>query len=215
MFFFDITAVRKNSQSIDDKIIRSIRARASAFVFSTKDFSGFGKGPALGQALARLVKVGTLRRVRQGLYDLPRSHPLIGQTAPDPTAMVQALMKDNGTAWQFTGAYAANLLGLSDQVPAQIVVQTAGVSRHVSLGNLTIVFRHAAPRNLLGAGRPAGLVVQALRHLRKIGLDGTTIDRLRHQLDAATKADLAALAPDLPVWMKPLVHRIIASSDQK
>lgn len=215
MCIFDITLIRKNTQSIDDKIIRSIMARTGASVFSTRDFSDFGKGPAIGQALSRLVKAGTLRRVRQGLYDLPRSHPLIGQTAPDPTAMVQALMKDNGTAWQFTGAYAANLLGLSEQVPAQIVVQTAGASRRVSLGKLIIVFRHAAPRNLVGAGRPAGLVIQALRHLRKIGLGVTTLDRLRQQLDAATKADLAALAPDLPAWMQPLVNQIVANPDPR
>ncbi|MDI1247744.1 MAG: DUF6088 family protein [Lacunisphaera sp.] len=207
--------MRKYHQSIDDKIFRSIRARTNASVFLIKDFSEFGKKPAVGQALARLVKAGTLRRVRQGLYDLPRSHPLIGQTAPDPSAMVQALMKDNGAVWQFTGAYAANLLGLSDQVPAQIVVQTAGASRRVALGNLTIVFRHAAPRNLFGAGRPAGLVIQALRHLRKIGMSATTLDRLRHQLDAATKADLKALVSSLPGWMQPLVAQIIAAPDSR
>ena len=40
-----------------------------------------------------------------------------------------------------------------------------GVPRRVTLGKLTLAFRRAAPRNLLGAGRRAGLVVQALRYL--------------------------------------------------
>ena len=70
-----------------------------------------------------------------------------------------------------SGAYAANLLGLSEQVPARMVIHTDGVPRRVSLGKLTLTFRRAAPRNLVGAGRPAGLVIQALRHLRKDGLD--------------------------------------------
>jgi predicted transcriptional regulator of viral defense system len=68
--FFDKTIVPKRSQSIDDKVIQSINARADASVFSTKDFIAFGNAPAVGQALARLAKAGTLLRVRQGLYYL-------------------------------------------------------------------------------------------------------------------------------------------------
>jgi hypothetical protein len=201
-------------QSIDDKIIRSIRARSGASVFSTKDFLGFGKGPAVGQALARLVKAGRLRRVRRGLYDLPRSHPILDQTPTDPTAMVRALMKDSGAKWQFSGAYAANLLGLSEQVPAQIVIFTNGTPRRVALGKLTIAFRHAAPRNLLGSGRPAGLVIQALRHLKKVGLTPADVNQLRRRLNAVTKTDLASLSPNLPIWMQPLINRIVDEAEK-
>jgi predicted transcriptional regulator of viral defense system len=202
------------AQSIDDKILRSIRAHSSASVFSTKDFIRFGKGPAVGQALARLVKAGRLRRVRQGLYDLPRSHPILNQTPTDPTAMVDALMKGNGARWQFSGAYSANLLGLSEQVPAQIVVFTDGTPRRVALGKLTVVFRHAAPRNLLGAGRPAGMVIQALRYMKRAGLTPTEVSQLRRRVDAATKTDLATLTPDTPAWMQPMINRIVADSEK-
>lgn len=200
--------MRKTTQSIDDKIIRSINARRVASVFSAKDFSSFGKRPAVSQALTRLARQGKLRRVRQGLYDLPRPHPILGTTAPDPTAVVQALMKDSGALWQFSGAYAANRLGLSEQVPAKILVQTDGTPRQVLLGKLVLIFRHASPRNLVGAGRPAGVVIQALRHLRKTGLLDDAVDRLGQRLDAATKADLAILSGSLPAWMRPVVERI-------
>ena len=204
----------KSFQSIDDKVIRSINARRDASVFSAKDFTRFGKGPAIGQALARLVKAGRLRRVRQGLYDLPRPHPILGRTSPDPAAVVQALMKGTAAQWQYSGAYAANRLGLSEQVPAKILVLTDGTPRRLALGKLTLILRHAASRNLLGAGRPAGLVIQALRHLRNTGLSPAHVDRLRQRLDAATKADLATLAPDLPGWMQPIIGRIVAGSGQ-
>ncbi len=167
-----------------------------------------GNRPAVGQGLARLVKQGQLRRVRQGIYDLPRAHPLLGQTVPDPIAVIRALMDGSGAQWQASGAYAANLLGLSDQVPAKIVILTDGPPRRVPLGKLTLVFRRAAPRNLLGAGKPAGLVIQAIRYLRKDGLSPAMIDRLRKQLDADIKADLRTLAPDLAAWMQPVVRQI-------
>ena len=162
----------------------------------------------MGQALSRLAKAGKIRRIRQGLYDLPREHPLIGKTAPDPMAAVRALMEGSSAEWQVSGAYAANLLGLSEQVPGRIVILTNGAPRKVALGKLTLVFRRAAPRNLLGAGRPAGLVIQAFRHLREPGLDAVRLERLRKKLDSETKSELVVLTPKLPAWMRPIVERL-------
>src|SRR5208282_1456461 len=166
-------------------------------------FDGLGNAAAIRQALSRLVKAGTIRRIRRGLYDLPRQHPIVGQTAPDIMATVRALMDGSHAQWQFTGAYAANALGLSDQVPAKIIIQTDGVPRRVSLGKLTLLFRRAAPRNLLGAGKRAGLVIQALRYLHNSPDMSRHIARLKKTLDADTRNDLASLAPNLPAWMRP------------
>lgn len=196
------------SEPIDEAILRSIRARRSGSVFSAKQFGGIGKGAAVRQALSRLAKAGKIRRIRQGLYDLPRKHPIIGQTAPDPMAAVRALMEGSQAQWQVSGAYAANLLGLSEQVPARIVILTDGVRRRVSLGKLTLTFRRAAPRNLLGAGRPAGLAIQALRHLRAEGMDEARLSELRSLLDKSTRDELANLAPKLAAWMQPLMKRL-------
>lgn len=143
--------MKRSLQSIDDKILRSLRAKRSASTISAKHYARYGNALAVGQALSRLAKAGKIRRIRQGLYDLPRPHPVIGQTAPDPMATVRALMEGSSAQWQVSGAYAANLLGLSEQVPGRIVVLTNGSSRQVKLGKLTLVFRRAAPRYLLGA----------------------------------------------------------------
>ena len=123
-------------------------------------------------------------------------------------AAVRTLMEGNHAQWQVSGAYAANLLGLSEQVPARIVILTDGVPRRVLLGELTLTFRRAAPRNLLGAGRPAGLVIQALRHLRAEGMDEARLSELRSLLDQSTRDELAKLTPKLAAWMQPLMKRL-------
>jgi hypothetical protein len=140
---------------------------------------------------------------------LPRQHPIIGQTAPDIMATVRALMDGSHAQWQFTGAYAANALGLSDQVPAKIVILTDGVPRRVSLGKLTLLFRRASPRNLFGAGKLAGLVIQAIRYLRNDPHIPQHIARLKKRLDAKTKSDLKPILPKTPVWMRPILQHII------
>lgn len=198
----------KGANTVDKSILRSIRARHGASVFSAKEFERLGNAAAVRQALSRLARAGTIRRIRHGLYDLPRKHPIIGQTAPDPMAAVRALMEGSQAQWQVSGAYAANLLGLSEQVPAKIVILTDGVPRRVSLGKLTLTFRRVAPRNLLAAGRPAGLVIQALRHLRAEGLEEAQLLELRSRLEPSTRAELAQLSPKLAAWMRPLVKKL-------
>lgn len=197
-------------QPIDSRIFRRIRSSRDGCVFSPNQFLDLGGRSAVGVALHRLVKAGAIRRIRRGLYDLPRSHPIIGKTAPNIMAMatVRALMDSSHARWQFSGAYATNALGLSDQVPAKIIILTDSAPRRISLGKLTLVFRRVAPRNLLGAGQRAGLVVQALRYLRTSSDLSRDIVRLQKTLDPDTKRDLALLAPKLVAWMRPVAHSI-------
>ena len=197
-------------QSIEQRIMRRVQASKRGSIFSPSQFLDLGTRRAVDVALHRMVKGGRLRRIRQGLYDLPRQHPLIGQTVPDPMAVVRALMAGSNAQWQPSGAYAANQLHLSDQVPAKIVILTNGPPRRVTLGKLTLTFRRVSPRNLLGAGRTAGLVIQALRYWGKDHVDSTITGRLRTLLDLATKRDLTTLAPKTPAWMRPVIHEITA-----
>lgn len=198
----------RTRQAIESKILASIRAGGSDKVFSAKDFQHLGTPTAVRQALRRLVKKGALGRARRGLYFLPRPHSIIGTTGPDTMAVIRALMKGSSARWQVSGAYAANRLGLSEQVPAKTVILTDGVPRKVLLGKMTLEFRRAAPRYLLGAGRPSGLVFQALRHLGPENVTDSHIRHLRDKLEPATKRDLARMASDFPQWMQPLVARI-------
>ncbi len=199
--------------TIDKSILNRIRGSGAGSVFAPNQFLDLGNRSAVGVALHRLVNAGKIRRIRRGLYDLPRAHPITGQTAPNIMATVQALMDGSQSQWLFTGAYAANALGLSDQVPAKIIILTDGVPRRVALGKLTLVFRRAAPRNLLGAGRRAGLVIQALRYLKGSPDMTQHAARLKKSLDATTKKDLAALTTKLPMWMRPVAQQIVETKN--
>jgi hypothetical protein len=200
-------------QTIDKSIINRIRGSGAGSVFLPNQFLDLGSRSAVGVALHRLARAGKIRRIRRGLYDLPRPHPITGQTAPNIMATVRALMEGSHAQWQFTGAYAANALGLSDQVPAKIIILTDGLPRQVTLGKLTLVFRRAAPRNLLSAGRRAGLVVQALRYLKGSPDMARHVAHLKKSLDANTKKDLAMLAPSLAAWMRPVAQQIAENNN--
>jgi hypothetical protein len=106
------------------------------------------------------------------------------------------------------GAYAANLLGLSEQVPAKVVFLTDGATRTARIGSITIQLRRTTPRNMATAGRLSGLVIQALRSL---GRRHITTQRIAHLKRSIPAADRRALIKDLrfaPAWMHPIFREL-------
>src|SRR5271165_693542 len=133
-----MSARRKITQSIDSRILATIHGRGRGSVFVPADFLSIGSREAVDIALHRLVRKGTIRRLARGLYDFPKEHPVLGQLMPPPEKIAEALVSRDGTRIQPTGAYAANILGLSEQVPAKVVFLTDGPSRKVQIGEATI-----------------------------------------------------------------------------
>jgi len=80
------------------------------------------------------------------------------------------------------GAWAANLLGLSTQVPSKIIYLTDGPNNEVPIGRRSIVFKHARPKVLAGLEGKIALVVQALRHLGKENVGAHEMEMLRTAL---------------------------------
>jgi hypothetical protein len=101
------------------------------------------------------------------VYDFPNEHPVLGALAPSAEDIARALAGRDRTRLQPAGAYAANALGLSEQVPAKAVFLTDGPARTVKVGPTTIQLRRTTPKNMAAAGRLSGLLIQALRELGK------------------------------------------------
>ena len=197
--------------SLIEKICKKICARGEGTVFVTRDFLDLGSRAAVDQALSRLTREGTIRRVGRGVYDYPRVNESLGITlSPAPEEVANAIATSGASRIQVAGAQAANALGLSMQVPARIVYLTDGTPRTVQVGKQTLVFRHASPRNMATAGRTSGTVIQALRHLGQKNIDEVAIQRLQRFLSANEKAMLKKDRLYAPGWMQPLFDQIVA-----
>ena len=121
--------------------------------------------------------------------------------APTPDALAKALAGRDEVRLQPSGAYAANLLGLSEQVPAKVVFLTDGPSRLVRIGRMTVQLRRTTPRNVAAAGRPSGLVIQALRHLGQDHVTPARIAHLKRTLPAVERRLLTKDVKLAPTWM--------------
>ena len=195
-------------QSVDNKVISRVYGFGRGNAFTPNHFLDLGSRDAVDKSLSRLTAKGTIRRSARGLYDYPRTHRDLGDLSPDIDKVAKALAGKDQIRLQPSGAYAANLLHLSEQVPARIVFSTDGAARTVQIGRQTIELRRTTPKNMATAGRISGLVIQALRHLGKQNVTAKRIDTLRSSLSDADKKQLLKDLPFAPAWMHPVVREI-------
>ena len=196
----------KTAGSLDSRILKRIRATKSASVFSAVQFLDFGTRAGIDQALSRLCKAGTLRRVARGLYDLPRSHPWFGTLSPGTAEMTAAAARKGGLELLPTGAEAANLLGLSEQVPAKAVYLTNGKSRKLKLDGQPVELKERSARLMAMSAKPTALIVSALKSLGKAHVTTERLARLHRDLPAEDKAILIKELPLAPAWTHPFLR---------
>ena len=173
-----------------------------------------GSRQAVDLALHRLAKKGTLRRLARGLYDYPRIDPELGLLSPTIDTIVKALKGRDNILLQPSGGYAANLLGLSDQVPMKIVFLTDGPARRVQIGKQVIMLKHTTPRAMATAGRISGLVIQALRHLGQRQVDDAVVANLQKKISASDKKVLLRDLRYAPAWIAAILRRVAGPEEK-
>jgi hypothetical protein len=203
-------AGRKNPQSVDSELLNRIYGMRRGAVFTPARFLDLGTRSAIDLALFRLLKKGVIRRLARGLFDYPQLHPDLGSLTPGAEKVAQAIAKNDRTRLQPAGAYAANLLGLSEQVPAKIVFLTDGPSRTVKIGRQEIHLRHTTIRNMAAAGRLSGLVIQAFKSLGHKNITPARIAHLKRTLPVTERRQLLRDISLAPAWMHPFFRELAA-----
>ena len=200
----------KHADSTDSNILRRIESRKSGWVFTPDSFADLGTRQAVDLALMRHRKSGLIRKLARGLYDYPKTDSQFGLLQPSTDDIANALAGRYATRLQPSGAYAANLLGLSTQVPMKVVYLTDGRTGEVQIGKRQIILKNTTPRNMATAGRSSGLVIQALRHLGRQNVDQQIIAQLDRRLDDDARKQLMQDIRYAPAWIADIIRRLAA-----
>ncbi|MDA0686286.1 MAG: DUF6088 family protein [Bacteroidetes bacterium] len=194
----------------EKQIIARIRAHGRGFVFSTKLFSSLTDDSAsVRTALTRLVQKKSIRRLSHGLYDFPIVHPQLGALVPSVENVINAIKSADAIEVQATGAYAANLLGLSTQIPMRIELYTNGPRRKIRFGNQEIILKPTTPKNMIGAGTKAGLILHALRQIGQNNVTDEMINQIKSKIIDADIKHIKKQIPYAPAWISKIMRTLI------
>lgn len=192
-----------------EKIQDKVSGQPPGTIFFPEDFDRFGSPSAIRKALERLVERKVLTRIAQGIYVRPKNNPYIGEVLPTAEEVAEAIARRDHARIIPTGASALNALGLSTQVPMNIVLLTDGVAREIEVGKRTIRFKKTSPRNLAAKGAISSLVIQALRALGKDRVTEEEKSRLAEILRKEKYDDLIHDIRLAPAWMQPIMKKAI------
>jgi len=198
----------KRTKSADKQILNRIYGHGRGWVFTPDSFKDLGSRDAIASALKRHKHAGLIRQLARGLYDYPKTDAQLGLLHPSTDDIAKALAGRDAVRLQPTGAYAANLLGLSTQVPMKVTYLTDGLSRTVQVGNRQINLKRTTPRNMATAGKISGLVIQALRHLGRKNVNEEVMIQLNRRLDAEAKAQLMKDIRYTPAWIADIFREL-------
>lgn len=191
--------------SVENQIVERIESLPKGELLLPTDFSDLGSSEAVRIALFRLEKEGVINRVAQGIYVRPKISKLIGVLVPSAEEVAEAIAKRDRIRTLPTGSYALNALGLSTQVPMNIVLLTDGSPREIKVGKRKIKFKKTTPKNLLAKGKISRLVIQALK---EIGNGKVTAEEENKIISLLKKEDIKDLKHDIelaPVWVQKIM----------
>lgn len=198
-------------QSIENKIEKSIKSKPRGALVLPSDFLHYGTSKAVQKSLERLEDKKIITRVAHGIYVRPKINKLIGQLTPSAEEVAEAIAKRDRIRTVPTGSYALNALGLSTQVPMNIVLLTDGSPREIKVGERTIKFKKTTPKNLLAKGKISRLVIQALK---EIGNGKTTKEEEQKILELLKREDDKNLKHDIalaPVWIQKIMKKVLSN----
>jgi Family of unknown function (DUF6088) len=168
-------------------------------------FTTISNGKAVNKALERLVISGELERIAQGIYVRPVVDEYIGKVLPSIEEIALAIAKRDRAKTVPTGSYAMYKLGLTTQVPLNIVLYSDTSARKIKIGKQTIAFKKASSKNLAFVGPISTLAIQALRTIGKDRASAEEIKQIKQILKTENPKHLQHDLQLAPVWIRKLM----------
>jgi len=165
--------------STNKKIEQKIGRLPKGKIIFITDFQTFGSDVAVRQSLNRLVKTNKIIRLTQGIYYNPKVEALLGIIYPSTEQIAEAIARRDKARIIPTGAFALYKLGLSTQIPMNVVYLTDGSSRKIHIGKQKITFKKTSPRNLAIRHDLSNLIIQAIKELGESNISKQDMQNLK------------------------------------
>lgn len=165
------------------------------------------------QAFVRLVKDEVVIRLSPGIFLFPLK-TRFGVAYPSDYEIAKEIARRDSASVLPAGMTAANMVGLSEQVPMKSMFITDGAARTVNVNGRTIIFKRGVPKNFAYKSKTMPLIVAGMKAMGKDDITEDSLESVRRML--AKEAELnyndlwddAALAPE---WIRRILVSILSS----
>ena len=197
------------TQSIHNQIEKKIKSLKKGSVLFIADFINFGTAENVKKVLLRLEKKEVLFRLAHGIYLYPKNDKVLGTLFPSTEEIAAAIAKRDKARIIFTGVQALQQLGLSTQIPMNVVYLTDGAARRIKVGKRTITFKKTTPKNLTIKDKKLNIVIQGLKELGKENIDDIAKHKIKKVLQQMTIESIKEDSVAAPTWIRNTILELI------
>jgi hypothetical protein len=187
---------------LTETILKRVKKAKGGTLFFKDSFTHFGTPQAVAKTVERLVQSGELVRVATGIYTRPQKDKVLGPVMPSIEDIAKAIAKRDKARILPTGSYALYLLGLSTQIPMNVVFYTDASARKVKIGKQTITFKRTSARNLAANGQISRLAIQAMRAIGKENITTEQISQIKAFLKKEKPIHIKHDFVTAPAWIQ-------------
>ena len=195
-------------ENIGKRIVNNLKKCGRGSIFFPNSFVSYGDIKSVSKSLERLTNAAVIIRLANGIYLYPKIDKELGLGVLYPSVEEVALQvaKRDKAHIAPTGAYAMNLLGLSTQVPMNVVFLTDGSPRKIKLGNNKIItFKHTVPKNLAFVSKTAQLATFALKEIGETNVNEEHLKQLQKVFSAINEKSIEADYKLMPAWIRKII----------
>ena len=191
------------------QIEKRIMGYSYGTAFSASDFLDIADANSVSQALFRIEKKGTIRRVMTGVYDRPAYSELIHEYGvPRIDKIAEALARRFNWNIAPSGDTALNILHVSSQVPNVWEYVSDGPYRAYMIGKTPLRFKHVMSREINGYSPITAMVIQAIRAIGKGNMTGKQMSRFSSAVAPEDKEIILREARTASGWIYEEIKRI-------
>lgn len=191
------------------QILEKIESFAAGSVFSAADFYDIADNKTVNKALMRICNDGKIRKIMQGIFDIPEYSKLIGEySVPQISKVAVCLSRKYHWTIAPSGDTALNQLHISTQVPTSWEYVSDGPYKTYEIGNRTLQFKHVMPKEIIGYQMLTIMIIQAIRALGKDRITDEQISRFRLAIPVGDRSTVMAESATSAEWVRKIIRRI-------
>ena len=188
------------TESVQNRIENKIKSMKRGSIIFPSNFDNIGNVEAVKKSLLRLKNKKFLVSLAHGIYLYPKQDKLLGILYPSIENIATAIADRDKARIIPTGIKALNQLGLSSQIPLNIIFLTDGAARSIVVGKRTIKFKRTTPKNLAVRGKITSLIIQALKEIGKDNITDEQLKKIKNHLKLEKKEIMEHDAKLAPAW---------------
>lgn len=193
------------TKSVQSRIENEIKSMKRGSILFPSNFDDIGNVEVVKKSLLRLENKNFLIRLAHGIYLYPKQDKILGILYPTIEEIALAIAERDKARIIPTGTTALNKLGLSTQIPMNIVFLTDGAPRSIVVGKRTIKFKRTSPKNLAVKGEVTSLIIQALKEIGKDNVTAEHLEIIKTHLENEIQETIKHDAKLAPVWISKIM----------